>query len=76
MTEIATIGWFGKWGTSFFSENTAIFFQYIFIKLADNQDSHNISDKLEFGPDLIFYSELLALLCLKSLYMVLSRHRL
>ena len=25
MTEIATIDWFGRWGTSFFSENTAIF---------------------------------------------------
>ena len=26
MTEIATIDWFGRWGTSVFSENTAIFF--------------------------------------------------
>ena len=26
MTEIATIDWFGGWGTSVFSENTAIFF--------------------------------------------------
>ena len=25
MTEIATIDWFGRWGTSIFSENTAIF---------------------------------------------------
>ena len=25
MTEIVTIDWFGKWGTSVFSENTAIF---------------------------------------------------
>ena len=25
MTETATIGWFGRWGTSVFSENTAIF---------------------------------------------------
>ena len=25
MTEIATIDWFGRWGTSVFSENTAIF---------------------------------------------------
>ena len=25
MTEIATIVWFGRWGTSVFSENTAIF---------------------------------------------------
>ena len=25
MTEIATIDWFGKWRTSVFSENTAIF---------------------------------------------------
>ena len=26
MTEIATIDWFGRWGTSVFSENTAIFY--------------------------------------------------
>ena len=25
MTEIVTIDWFGRWGTSVFSENTAIF---------------------------------------------------
>ena len=25
MTEIATIDWFGRWGTSAFSENTAVF---------------------------------------------------
>ena len=25
MTAIATIDWFGRWGTSVFSENTAIF---------------------------------------------------
>ena len=25
MTEIATIDWFGRWGTSVFCENTAIF---------------------------------------------------
>ena len=25
MTEFATIDWFGRWGTSVFSENTAIF---------------------------------------------------
>ena len=25
MTEIATIDWCGRWGTSVFSENTAIF---------------------------------------------------
>ena len=28
MTEIATIDWFGRWGTSVFSENTAIFILY------------------------------------------------
>ena len=28
MTEIATIDWFGRWGTSVFSENTAIFFSF------------------------------------------------
>ena len=25
MTEVATVDWFGRWGTSVFSENTAIF---------------------------------------------------
>ena len=25
MTEIATIDWFGRWGTSVFSEKTALF---------------------------------------------------
>ena len=29
MTEIATIDWFGRWGTSVFSENTAMFSIYI-----------------------------------------------
>ena len=28
MTEIATIDWFGRWGTSVFSENTAIFLNF------------------------------------------------
>ena len=31
MTEIATIDWFWEWGTSVFSENTAIF--YLSIRL-------------------------------------------
>ena len=26
MTELATIDWFGRWGTSVFSANTAIFY--------------------------------------------------
>ena len=29
MTEFATIDWFGRWGTSVFSENTAIFSEAI-----------------------------------------------
>ena len=29
MTEIATIDWFGRWGTSVFSENTAIFYSEV-----------------------------------------------
>ena len=29
MAEIATIDWFGRWGTSVFSENTAIFISEI-----------------------------------------------
>ena len=28
MTDIATVDWFGRWGTSIFSENTAIFLLY------------------------------------------------
>ena len=31
MTEIATIDWFGRWGTSVFSENTAIFSSFFFL---------------------------------------------
>ena len=30
MTEIATIDWFGRWGTSVSSENTAIFTVLLF----------------------------------------------
>ena len=33
MTEIATIDWFGRWGTSVFSKSTAIFFALFFISL-------------------------------------------
>ena len=29
MTEIATIDWFGRWGTSVFSKNTAIFLAHL-----------------------------------------------
>ena len=29
MTEIATIDWFGRWGTSVFFENTAIFYFFL-----------------------------------------------
>ena len=29
MIEIFTIDWFGRWGTSVFSENTAIFLQHL-----------------------------------------------
>ena len=30
MTEIATIDWFGRWGTPVFSENTAIFVEGVY----------------------------------------------
>ena len=33
MTEIATIDWFGRWETSVFSENTAIFEQLALVQL-------------------------------------------
>ena len=32
MTEIATIDWFGRWGTFVSAENTAIFISKLFIK--------------------------------------------
>ena len=31
MIEIATIDWFGRWGTSVFSENTAMFKTVVFL---------------------------------------------
>ena len=33
MTEIATIDWFGRWGTSVFSENTAILLLHIILDI-------------------------------------------
>ena len=33
MTEIATIDWYGRWGTSVFSENTAIFSKSIRLQM-------------------------------------------
>ena len=43
MTEIATIDWFERWGTSVFSENTAIFLPLIssFFFLSNFQISDN-----------------------------------
>ena len=35
MTEIATIDCFGRWGTSVFSENTAIFTMYFRVTIWD-----------------------------------------
>ena len=35
MTELATIDWFGRWWTSVFSENTAIF-SFVLILLVIN----------------------------------------
>ena len=35
MTEIATIDWFGRWGTSVFSEKTAIFVTVFFSNFRD-----------------------------------------
>ena len=31
MAEFATIDWFGRWGTSVFSENTAIFYSRLYL---------------------------------------------
>ena len=36
MTEIVTIDRFGRWGTSVFSENTAIFFFFFFLLFCIN----------------------------------------
>ena len=36
MTEIATLDWFGRWGTSVFSENTAIFSLYFQLTRMEN----------------------------------------
>ena len=35
MTEIATIDWFRRWGTSVFSENTAIFILHLLFIMSD-----------------------------------------
>ena len=48
MTEIATIDWFGRWGTSVFSENTAIFL-YVHVCeqfSAGSKSRHIINKKL------------------------------
>ena len=41
MTEIATIDWFGGWGTSVFSENTAIFLHYSKLVWIQNESFQN-----------------------------------
>ena len=51
MTEIATIDWFGRWGTSVFSGNTAIFFDRIIINVAGNQKRHKSLVEFEFWPN-------------------------
>ena len=45
MTEIATIDWFGRWGTSVFSENTAIFL-FETVRLAQRHINHPPIDHL------------------------------
>ena len=58
-------------------ENSDSIFDWIFINLADNEDSHKISHKLDFGPDFgpdrIFTSELLSLEWWKTIEKVLSK---
>ena len=56
MTEIAAIYLFGRWGTSVFSENTAIFFR---LKIFQSSD-HSLPDtemplKMYFSTD--YWSE-------------------
>ena len=41
MTEIATIDWFGRWETSVFSENIAIFYYVIAILNRTEKDGEN-----------------------------------
>ena len=49
MTDIATIDWFGRWGTSVFSENTAIFL--LFPQTDDTQGDYRAhSENCYSGP--------------------------
>ena len=51
MTEIATIDWFGKWGTSVFSENTAIFCCWFYAHNFKEVEGH-IGLGLSVGPSI------------------------
>ena len=42
MTEIAVIDWFGRWGTSDFSENTAIFNSFIYMFETMGNTNHKL----------------------------------
>ena len=73
MTEIATIDWFKRWGTSVFSENTAIlpfffsflfFFFFFFLRGMDG-------DKFQQGRTTKLV--LLSAECCKSQYLTLSK---
>ena len=52
MTEIATIDWFGRWGTSVFSENTAIFNLIVSSASRVHSTSGNQREKLSLTTDL------------------------
>ena len=47
MTEFANIDWFGRWGTSVFSENTAIF-AFVNIRAPDNFSGNWVFHSLKF----------------------------
>ena len=46
MTEIATINWFGRWGTSVFSVNTAVFI--VIIAKSTNERLSLILEKISY----------------------------
>ena len=55
MTEIATIDWFGMWGTSVFSENTAIFWLSVRVaeRLALQTSDHGVTGSNPAGGEIL-----------------------
>ena len=54
--QLAIIKWVGWWGDiCFLWKHCYIFFYWICVKLAGNEDSHKISNEFDFGPDQTFH---------------------